>query len=184
MFIVGVDPGKKGGLVCLRTQAGELPAVHELQSMPETALDLYAIVSGFARDAQAHGMGLTFYIEKVHSSPQMGVASAFTFGRGYGQLELAAAPYRTVYVTAQTWQKQLQCTTGGDKKISLAKAKALFPSVFVREDGRPILVKLAEAYADALLIAEYGRRAEWGLLQSQAPTEPQTARPRKTRFHL
>jgi hypothetical protein len=45
----------------------------------------------------------------------------------------------------------MQCLTGGDKNISKRRAQELFPSL-----------KITHAVADALLIAEYGRRLERG----------------------
>jgi len=50
-------------------------------------------------------------------------------------------------ITPQSWMKALGCMTGGDKKISKAKAQALFPQLKITND-----------MADALLIAEYCRR--------------------------
>lgn len=94
------------------------------------------------------------YMENVHSSPQMGVTSAFTFGHGVGALKMAlvacSIPFQLV--TPQTWQTKMGCRTGGDKNISKNKAQKLFPSV-----------KVTHAIADALIIAEYGRRAFLGI---------------------
>ena len=97
-------------------------------------------------------MGLTkAYIEKVGATPQMGVVSAFTFGRSYGWLlgvlDALRIPYE--FVTPQKWQKAMGCLTGGDKNVSKAAAQRLWPSL-----------KITHANADALLIAEYGRRLE------------------------
>lgn len=91
------------------------------------------------------------YIEKVHSMPKQGVASSFTFGRGFGVLigALAALRIRYEFVTPQTWQKAMGCMSKGDKNVTKAAAQRLFPQV-----------KVTHAIADALLIAEYGRRTE------------------------
>jgi len=93
-------------------------------------------------------------IEKVHSSPQMGVVSAFSFGKSFGFCEavLVAAGVRYELATPQKWMKAMGCMTGGDKKISKARAQALFPDV-----------KVTHAIADALLIAEYARRTRKAL---------------------
>jgi hypothetical protein len=89
------------------------------------------------------------YLEQVHSSPQMGVKSAFTFGNGFGHLEMAltAAGIPFERVRPQVWQKAMGCMTKGDKNVSKRKAQELFPSL-----------KVNHYIADALLIAEYGRR--------------------------
>ena len=81
----------------------------------------------------------------------MGVKSAFTFGQGLGRLEMAltAAGIPFERDRPQAWQKEMKCMSGGDKNITKRRAQELFPSL-----------KITHANADALLIAEYGRRAE------------------------
>lgn len=87
-------------------------------------------------------------IEKVSSSPQMGVVSAFAFGRSYGFLRglLAAMQVRTHEVSPQKWQAAMGCRTKGDKNISKAAAQQRWPRV-----------KITHRNADSLLLAEYGR---------------------------
>jgi hypothetical protein len=112
-------------------------------------------------------------IERVWSSPQMGVVSAFKFGRGVGVLHMAliAAGIPFDEVTPQRWQKEMGCLSPRgktrvefgtkDKNITKRRAQALFPAV----------TKMTHAIADALLIAEYARRFYSG---SQLPaTGPQ-----------
>ena len=79
----------------------------------------------------------------------MGVVSAFTFGRGYGNIEMAltAAGIPFERVRPQVWQKALGCLTKGDKNITKRKAQELFPSI-----------KVTHAIADSLLIANYGTK--------------------------
>ena len=85
-------------------------------------------------------------VEKVSSSPQMGVKSAFTFGQGLGQLEgiLAARKIAFKYATPQTWQKAMKCMSKGDKNVTKAAAQRLYPDM-----------KITHAIADAILIARY-----------------------------
>jgi hypothetical protein len=98
-------------------------------------------------NAGSGGTGIHAYIEQVYSSPQMGVKSAFTFGNGFGHLEMAltAAGIPFARIRPQVWQKELGCLTKGDKNVSKRKAQELFPSM-----------KVTHATADALLIAKYG----------------------------
>jgi Holliday junction resolvasome RuvABC endonuclease subunit len=79
----------------------------------------------------------------------MGVKSAFTFGNGFGHLEMAltAAGIPFERVSPQRWQKALGCLTKGDKNVSKRRAQELFPSM-----------KITHATADALLIAYYGTK--------------------------
>jgi hypothetical protein len=81
----------------------------------------------------------------------MGVVSAFTFGNGYGHLEMAltAAGIPFERVRPQAWQKAMGCMSKGDKNVTKAKAQELFPHL-----------KITHATADACLIAEYGRRLQ------------------------
>jgi hypothetical protein len=97
--------------------------------------------------------GLHAVIESVHASPQMGVTSAFTFGRGYGFLRglLIGAKIPFEEVSPVRWQAALGCRSKGDKNVTKAKAGQLFPDV-----------KVTHANADALLLAEYLRRLKNG----------------------
>ena len=88
-------------------------------------------------------------LERVASSPQMGVKSAFTFGGGYRACRLALTarlvPY--VEVSPQKWQRAMDCMTGGDKQVTKQAAQHLFPET-----------RVTHYVSDALLLAEYCRR--------------------------
>jgi len=141
MTTIGIDPGKSGGIAWITDGS---PCV---EKMPETLADLWDLINSILRNET---IGMTFaYIESVHSSPQMGVKSAFTFGNGFGHLEMAltAAGIPFERVSPQRWQKALGCLTKGDKNVSKRRAQELFPSM-----------KITHATADALLIAYYGTK--------------------------
>lgn len=157
MIIVGIDPGASGGIAMLSSNAGAEPV--SVYRMPETELDVVALFRGLT------GEYVKAFIEKVHSSPQMGVSSAFSFGRCYGMLRTALIACEVPFdeVTPQRWQAVIgglasaknrradgQGFKGRDKNVSKRRAQELFPSV----------PKITHAVADALLIAEYGRRME------------------------
>jgi hypothetical protein len=146
MTTIGIDPGQSGGIAWI-DEKGRACA----EKMPETLADLWELLQSVK-----HGQSVLpkesdcrAFIEQVHSSPQMGVKSAFTFGQGFGHLEMAltAAGIPFERVRPQAWQKALGCLTKGDKNVSKRKAQELFPSL-----------KITHATADSLLIAEYGRR--------------------------
>lgn len=159
MTIIGIDPGKNGGIAWITDGK---PCV---EKMPETLQDLWNL---FADDIATmnihHGYNECIaYLEQVHVAPsfekseggktnnhRMGARSAFTFGNGFGHLEMAltAAGIPFERVSPQKWQRAMGCLTKGDKNISKARAQELFPQL-----------KVTHAKADALLIAEYGRRA-------------------------
>lgn len=138
MTYIGLDPGVSGGIAVLN----EFGTLKLAVKMPPTEMD----VLEFLRE---HGGSGKAALEFVRSSPQMGVTSAFTFGRGYGGLKMAllACGIACVEVTPQKWQSALGCRTGGDKNVSKRKAQELFP-----------MFKVTHHTADALLLAEYCRR--------------------------
>ena len=144
-MIIGVDPGGSGGIAW---HDGERARVVK---MPVTLSDLWMQIESIMVDIPPiyRPSETTAYLEQVHSSPQMGVKSSFTFGNGFGHLEMAltAAGIPFVRVSPQKWQGALGCRTGGDKNVSKARAQELFPDL-----------KPTHATADALLIMEYGRR--------------------------
>lgn len=161
-IFVGVDPGIGGGIAAIDSRAHVILAV----KMPATELDRFLVFQRLAnlRDAinagdgkgRANPIEIRAMLERVFSSPQMGVASAFTFGKICGQLEMAltAAAIPFDLVLPRKWQAELGAQTKGtigkraaDKNISKRRAQALFPHH-----------EITHAIAEALLIAEYCRR--------------------------
>ena len=138
---IGIDPGTNGGIAWIMDGK---PCV---EKMPDTLQDLWELLRDICQSAGTEVPHC--YLEQVHSSPQMGVKSAFTFGNGFGHLEMAltAAGIPFTRIRPQVWQKELGCLTKGDKNITKKRAQELFPSI-----------KVNHYIADALLIAEYGRR--------------------------
>ena len=138
-YFLGIDPGKSGGIAFISECGTEAWA----NKITASERDFWNIVSEHKEDVQ-FGM-----IEKVHSSPQMGVRSAFSFGQSYGFLRgmLIASEIKFDEVRPQKWMKYLSCMTGGDKNVTKRKAQQLFPKI-----------KITHAIADALLIAEYCRQ--------------------------
>ena len=138
--VIGIDPGVNGGIAWI---AGGKACV---EKMPDTLHDLWGLIADIAGE---FGVEYRACIEQVSSSPQMGVVSAFSFGRGYGNLEMAltAAGVPFERVRPQVWQKSLGCLTKGDKNVTKRKAQEMFPGI-----------KVTHATADALLIAAYGTK--------------------------
>lgn len=163
MLYLGIDPGVSGGLAALRADGG----VQGVAKMPETDGD---VLAWLAHLQKVHGCYAV--LERVSASPQMGVVSAFTFGRGYGALQMAlhAAGIPYDLITPGTWQRALRCLSRGDKSVTKARAQALFPGL-----------RVTHAIADALLIAEYARRFQRGLAVAPERTQRhgKTGRPAK-----
>ena len=149
MIYLGIDPGKSGGIAIVGD--GKCHAF----KMPDTDFDIFEAIT-------EAGASMVI-LEKVHSSPQMGVVSAFKFGASFGALKMAcvAARCRVELVSPQKWQKAMSLKAIGKgigqgdtakKNRNKAKAQELFPQV----------KKITHATADALLLAEYGRRTFGG----------------------
>ena len=146
-LIIGIDPGKKGGIAWI-TDNGIA-----VEAMPDTSLDLWELIEDIVSDIQIiyRQSECMAYLEQVHSSPQMGVKSAFTFGNGFGHLEMALTAANVPFqrIRPQDWQKTLGCMSKGNKNVTKQRAQELFPSI-----------KMTHKIADACLIAEFGRRKE------------------------
>ena len=141
MKIMGIDPGNKGGMAIVTSISEYECYGFATRTMPEIA----KLIEEKSKDVDM------VFLEKVWSRKGQGVKSTFTFGDNFGNLKgiLNTLNIKYELVTPQTWQKKLNCLTKGDKKVSKEKAQQLFPKI----------KKITDQTADALLIAEYGRRA-------------------------
>jgi len=153
MKIIGIDPGLSGAIAII----GDSVTVTPLAKLTEhdAARHVAANTDAFA------------FIEKVGANRgpegrRQGASSMFTFGQSYGFLRglLVALEIPFDEVLPQRWQqpfglirKNKNETTTQKKNRHKAKSQSLFPSV-----------KITHAVADALLIAEYGRRLRNGEL--------------------
>jgi hypothetical protein len=141
MDYFGIDPGVGGGIACINDRT---PTVNKFSMKDKTESEIFWFINGTIFGSEACAV-----IEKVSSSPQMGVVSAFTFGRSYGFLRgvLSALEIPYVEVRPQAWQKAMGCMTKGDKNKTKALAQQLYPGE-----------RVTHAVADALLLATYCRR--------------------------
>lgn len=136
---IGIDPGKSGAVAFL--SAGGVWAVRNTETLHDIAEAI--------RDAVEDHDSAFAVIEKVSSSPQMGVKSAFTFGESFGALlgMLAALKVPHELVSPQRWQKAMRCLTGGDKNITKQAAQRLYPDA-----------SITHATADAIILATFCQR--------------------------
>ena len=138
-FHIGIDPGSSGGIAVLEGSGAVVLAT----AMPDTDRDLFELLQRWTLQAHA-------YLEHVHAMPKNGSQSAFKLGGSDGRIRmgLTAAQIPFDVVSPVKWQTAMQCRTKGDKNVSKRRAQELFPAQ-----------RVTHAVADALLIAEYGRRA-------------------------
>lgn len=141
MNIIGIDPGHSGGIVRLMPHL--VPNYQKFSDLTE--YDTLCVIRNFCTG------DCVVYIEQVHSMPMQGVSSTFKFGMHYGFLRacIHSVEKPMFDVSPMKWQGALGCLTKGDKNVTKARAQQWFPSI-----------KVTHAIADALLIAEYGRRVE------------------------
>lgn len=143
--VIGIDPGASGGIAWTHEDG------MRVEKMPDTIQGVWDLIEHIVNDVAMiyRHVEVKAYLEQVHSMPGQGVSSSFKFGNGFGHLEMAitAANIPFERVTPQKWQKALGCLTKGDKNVSKRRAQELFPNL-----------KITHAKADAVLIAEYGRR--------------------------
>ena len=156
MIVLGIDPGLDGALAWLDErgiiEVRDLPTLSLMRSGRKVRqLDLTEL----PRLLRVIRPGLAV-IEQVASSPQMGVASSFSFGFSYGGLLGAIGALQLPWqaVRPQTWKKHMQIAKGAGKDASRHRASQLFPSRAglwsrAKDDGR----------AEAVLIALYGQQA-------------------------
>jgi crossover junction endodeoxyribonuclease RuvC len=149
-FIIGIDPGKDGGIAVIDRE-GKLVALSRMPLDTEKEIDVCALKL-FEDTHQAF-----CFIERAFCMPMQSTISTFTCGIGYGKLisalELKAIPYSEI--RAQVWKKHFGLLKQ-DKIKSVELASNLFPSakdLFYTPRGR-----MLDGLAEALLIAEYGRR--------------------------
>ena len=153
MIYLGIDPGLGGAIAVLDTAEGV--TVHKMPTRPRTVFkgnrvdwrELPDIVRGATRAA----------VEAQHSMPSDGKASAFTFGGAYegciAMLDACVVPYTEH--SPKAWQGAFGIARGKGEPRSAtkAKAKAIALSLF------PTAVGITQQTADAVLLAEYARRA-------------------------
>jgi len=151
--IIGIDPGQTGAVAIIGDDR-----CYVLDTPTETVkkgkgtkteylpAEMVQMLKGFKN---AH-----CFIEKVGAMPGQGVTSMFNFGKGFGLWIgiLAALEIPYTLVTPQAWKKAMMQGIG-DKDAARGRAQQLFPS-----KSKELSRKKDIGRADALLIAEYGRR--------------------------
>lgn len=146
MIYIGIDPGKNGGIACMNDE-GKQAEVFPYDD--DVLIDNLEI-------AYNNDVNVICYLEQIHAMPKQGVSSTFNFGMNYGFIQGVLRAYNIPYelVTPQKWKKEFSCTA--DKNTSIEVCRRLFPNVNLKATDR--CKKDHDGMAEALLIAEYGRR--------------------------
>lgn len=166
MIYIGIDPGLSGAVGIISSPGmGNLCKILQVLDTPTALVEGEKTKRKYLAAAMAlilepfQGSECLVVLENVHSMPKQGVASSFNFGEGKGLWEGIIAAYKLPMelVSPQRWKKAIMVDQGKDKSAARFKAMALFPVLsqqlkLVKHDGR----------AEALLMAEYGRRLRKG----------------------
>lgn len=148
MIVIGIDPGLTGALAVLThdgavERLADLPVIRDRSLAWIDGAELQSTLLDALRGRTARAV-----VERVSAMPKQGIASAFTFGVGFGSIlgVLRALQIRIELVTPATWKRALGLSS--DKHASLHKARLLFPTAdlnLAKHDGR----------AEALLLAHW-----------------------------
>lgn len=145
MIYLGIDPGQKGGMAAIGS------AGYEVKPMPDTTKGIRTALCLMSCDSST-----TCIIEHAQAMPKQGGVSMFNYGQHYGELIgiMTALGIKIIEVRAAVWKKAMGLTK--DKDASIALCERLFPSVDLLPSDRSR--KPSDGMAEALLLAEYGRR--------------------------
>ena len=146
-MILGIDPGKQGAFVLMDMEGGIVWCV----DMPEDDIEKDRIISSAI--PSYIGNSTIVWIEKVHSMPNDGVASAFKFGENYGMLQgmLIANEFSINYVEPKVWQR-----AAGIRKTDKKRHCEICANTWPNIDFYGPRGGLKDGRADAALIASYG----------------------------
>lgn len=156
---IGIDPGLSGAIAVITPT---FYAVHDIPTLEvksgKKCRHRYNVSEIVKMLTQIRGgsRSIEVWLEEVHSMPGQGVTSMFSMGRGLGMYEgiVSALSMQLNYISPVTWKKKMLDGQGKEKDASVYKAQQLFPlAQLVTPRGR-----LLDGRAEALLIAEYGRR--------------------------
>jgi hypothetical protein len=162
-IILGTDPGLNGALARLDTdlctlEVFDMPTFETVRTVTKRHIDLPLFKNYCLKGKRPHQA----WIEEVHSSPQMGVVSAFAFGEHFagckGVFVGTGIPYTSV--TPQRWKGALGVPADKDK--ARARASELFPDC-----AHIWKLKTKDGRAEAAMIAFYG-----ALTAGHLPTFP------------
>lgn len=158
MIFAGVDPGKEGAIAVIDGD-GRAEEIFAMPVVGGKGRAYYDVATIRDRMLELRARQVFVTVERQQPLPMRG--SIANFGRGEAQawnwlLEALCIPFHLV--APAVWQRAMHAGTPGDdtKQRSILAAQRLFPGVNLKRTPRAI--KPSDGFADALLIAAYGRR--------------------------
>ncbi len=167
-YYVGIDPGLQGGIAIIYDNIRNVRRTHIID-MPITVdreIDVeeveYFLHNIITYDVKENGNNVLVLLEKSQAIKGQGLVSTFNYGANYGMIKgvLKIQCYRLELINPQKWKKMF--SLNNDKKRSVGTAEKLFPQY----KGKLTIIgpkggtTLRDGAAEALLLAEYGRRMD------------------------
>ena len=145
MFYLGIDPGQRGGFAYVTDDGCK-------ETFPWDDINFITRIEYI----KLTGHDIIACVERVNAMPQQGVTSMFTFGKSAGYIEGVLSAFHIPYQTILPKRWKHEYSLNGDKNNSIICCQKLFPDVNLLRT--PKCIKPSDGMAEALLIAEYGRR--------------------------
>ena len=147
-MIIGIDPGKSGGVAVISEDK------INLANTPEEPIGMANVISSALNSAYIDNERLTTYIENVHAFPTDARSSAFKFGMNYGMWLgiLGAYKIEVKKVSPYKWMEPYKPLPKikQERKSKLKEiAQGLCPDI-----------RVTLKTCDAFLIALYGKNNE------------------------
>lgn len=148
MIVIGIDPGRKGGVAVLAEDR-----IIELCELPWGGKELNAREL-FVMLAKYSPADPFVYLENVHAMPGQGVVSMFNFGMSFGMIKgiVAALGYPMYLPAPQTWKAVILKDTDKSKQAAMDYCVRRFPGADLKAGRRTY----HDGICDAICIACYG----------------------------
>jgi len=148
MLIIGIDPGKSGGVAIWNY------SIVQAVKCPKDILGMSSIINSCTTNGWVDGHNIVAYIENVWAFPTDARSAAFKFGVNYGIWHglLASRKIETHTVVPKTWMKHWT----NKLDIELPKDKAQRKRKLKEIASNQTNKKVTLYNADAILITLYG----------------------------
>jgi len=154
MIFIGIDPGKSGGIASIVCGAAGVSIMDDsIQGILQTIQQILRYQDSMDR--------VHVFLEKGQTMPQNGGVHSYNYGHHNGSIEgiLVALKLPYTLIKPQTWMKVMHVGTDSKletKERSVQACRRIFPDLNLTP---PRCRKPHDGMAEALLIAEYGRRS-------------------------
>jgi len=158
MFVLGLDPGKGGGVAIVGAKLCAAAPMPVMEVGSKWEVDVARLIEWFesvVTDRRAVNLAA---IEQVSSRPKQGVVSTFSFGQCYGELigAMKALDILVNRVPPQTWKAEILGGTEKDKAAAVAYVLREHPDLNLL--ATPRSRKPHDGMADAVCLADYAWR--------------------------